>query len=119
MLVSVVSLATVCLVVSGRPSGQHRDQPGPEPERGLRASEPLPDTAVAAAAASATHTDTDKATDTHTDTHTDTQAQRAWAKFIHFVHKQKSPHGRRRKGPTKGCFRMRMDRIGSMSKLGC
>ncbi|XP_078284313.1 uncharacterized protein LOC144609682 [Rhinoraja longicauda] len=119
MLVRAVSVCLVWLVmVSARPSGHRRGQPmdgHPGVQREVGATDRV---------LGAGHREVREAAPP-----TDTQAQRAWDKFVDFVQKQKSTPGRSgsgsgsggrsRKGTPKGCFRMRMDRIGSMSKLGC
>ncbi|XP_072106971.1 C-type natriuretic peptide 2-like [Mobula birostris] len=110
MFVRSVVLPAVCLtwlmvIVGGRPSLQLGQQP--LSEKGevrsmLRA--PVEDTflrSVREAAASESLT------------------PRGWARLLEVTSKYKGSRSRSRKGSSKGCFGLRMDRIGSMSKFGC
>uniref|UniRef100_A0A8C6X7Y0 C-type natriuretic peptide n=1 Tax=Naja naja TaxID=35670 RepID=A0A8C6X7Y0_NAJNA len=42
------------------------------------------------------------------------QSRAAWGRMVHPEH-----HGLAKKGLAKGCFGLKLDRIGSMSGLGC
>nr|XP_014349800.1 PREDICTED: C-type natriuretic peptide-like [Latimeria chalumnae] len=47
-------------------------------------------------------------------------ASRLWAYFLNdFMSGQKKFRGRTKKGPPRGCFGIKMDRIGAASGLGC
>ncbi|XP_043926616.1 C-type natriuretic peptide [Protopterus annectens] len=50
----------------------------------------------------------------------DTRSKAAWARILHdFPNPSKKYKGINKKGMSKGCFGLKLDRIGSMSGLGC
>ncbi|XP_072903798.1 C-type natriuretic peptide-like [Hemitrygon akajei] len=107
MFASSVVLPAVCLtwlmvIVGGRPSLQPSQQPLSEKGVVLRA--PVEDTLLRSVREAAASESLDPW---------------GWARFLEVTNKHKGSRSRSRKGSSKGCFGLRIDRIGSMSKFGC
>ncbi|XP_038607219.1 C-type natriuretic peptide [Tachyglossus aculeatus] len=49
----------------------------------------------------------------------DPRARGAWARLLHDHPSARKYKGTNKKGLSKGCFGLKLDRIGSMSGLGC
>ncbi|XP_028648262.1 C-type natriuretic peptide [Erpetoichthys calabaricus] len=49
----------------------------------------------------------------------DTRAKAAWARLLNDHPNPRKSKGINKKGLSKGCFGLKLDRIGSMSGLGC
>lgn len=53
------------------------------------------------------------------DLRVDTKSRAAWARLLHEHPNARKYKGGNKKGLSKGCFGLKLDRIGSMSGLGC
>nr|XP_004662300.1 C-type natriuretic peptide [Jaculus jaculus] len=53
------------------------------------------------------------------DLRVDTKSRAAWARLLHEHPNARKYKGANKKGLSKGCFGLKLDRIGSMSGLGC
>lgn len=53
------------------------------------------------------------------DLRVDTKSRAAWARLLHENPNARKYKGTNKKGLSKGCFGLKLDRIGSMSGLGC
>uniref|UniRef100_A0A9L0I5C5 C-type natriuretic peptide n=1 Tax=Equus asinus TaxID=9793 RepID=A0A9L0I5C5_EQUAS len=53
------------------------------------------------------------------DLRVDTKSRGAWARLLHEHPNARKYKGGNKKGLSKGCFGLKLDRIGSMSGLGC
>ncbi|EPY82347.1 C-type natriuretic peptide precursor [Camelus ferus] len=53
------------------------------------------------------------------DVRVDTRSRAAWARILHEHPNARKYKGGNKKGLSKGCFGLKLDRIGSMSGLGC
>lgn len=53
------------------------------------------------------------------DLRVDTKSRAAWARLLHEHPNARKYKGSNKKGLSKGCFGLKLDRIGSMSGLGC
>ncbi|XP_001363040.1 C-type natriuretic peptide [Monodelphis domestica] len=53
------------------------------------------------------------------DLRVDTRSRAAWARLLHDYPNARKYRGVNKKGLSKGCFGLKLDRIGSMSGLGC
>nr|AAL66744.1 C-type natriuretic peptide hormone [Notomys alexis] len=53
------------------------------------------------------------------DLRVDTKSRAAWARLLHEHPNARKNKGGNKKGLSKGCFGLKLDRIGSMSGLGC
>ncbi|XP_067827960.1 C-type natriuretic peptide-like [Heptranchias perlo] len=123
MLIASGKLAGICLVclalVSARPGNQHRHRtlasalgdelPADQSDR-VSAEDNQSPPAMESQQRHQRGTVTDPQSSTN----------RVWLRFFNdFMNNQKMFRGRTKKVTSKGCFGMKMDRIGSMSSLGC
>ncbi|XP_068945258.1 C-type natriuretic peptide [Petaurus breviceps papuanus] len=53
------------------------------------------------------------------DLRVDTRSRAAWARLLHDYPNARKLRGVNKKPPSKGCFGLKLDRIGSTSGLGC
>lgn len=53
------------------------------------------------------------------DLRVDTKSRASWARLLHEHPNARKYKGGNKKGLSKGCFGLKLDRIGSMSGLGC
>ncbi|KAM7247650.1 hypothetical protein CapIbe_001603 [Capra ibex] len=53
------------------------------------------------------------------DLRVDTKSRAAWTRLLHEHPNARKYKGGNKKGLSKGCFGLKLDRIGSMSGLGC
>ncbi|XP_074045765.1 C-type natriuretic peptide [Macrotis lagotis] len=53
------------------------------------------------------------------DLRADTRSRAAWARLLHDHPSARKLRGVNKKGLSKGCFGLKLDRIGSLSGLGC